>query len=74
MCCVEKNRERYLYRDKYEISFDDVKNLGLFIEIEIAKHTKNKDEEYQDLIALLYQLNINLNQISNKHYPEYFIK
>ena len=74
MCCVEKIREKYLYRDKYEISFDDVKNLGLFIEIEIVKHTKNKDEEYRDLIALLYQLNINLNQISNKHYPEYFIK
>ena len=44
------------------------------MEIEIVKHTKNKDEEYQELIALLYELNINLNQISNKHYPEYFIK
>ena len=74
ICCVEKIREKYLYHDKYEISFDDVKNLGLFIEIEIVKYTKNKDEEYQDLISLLYLLNINLNQISNKHYPEYFIK
>ncbi len=73
-CCIEKTREKYLYQDKYEISFDDVKDLGLFMEIEIVKHTKNKDEEYQELIALLYELNINLNQISNKHYPEYFIK
>jgi hypothetical protein len=44
------------------------------MEIEIVKHTKNKDEEYQDLIALLYDLDININQISNKLYPEYFIK
>ena len=73
-CCIEKEREKYLYKEKYEISFDNVKNLGLFIEVEIIKHTKSKDEEYQDLIALLYELNINLNQISNKHYPEYFIK
>ena len=73
-CCIEKTREKYLYQDKYEISFDDVKDLGLFMEIEIIKYTKNKDEEYQDLIALLYELNINLNQISNKRYPEYFIK
>ena len=73
-CCIEKTREKYLYKNKYEISFDNVKELGLFIEIEIIKHTKNKDEEYQDLITLLYELNINLNQISNKRYPEYFIK
>ena len=73
-CCIEKTREKYLYKDKYEISFDDVKDLGLFMEFEIIKHTKNKDAEYQDLITLLYELNINLNQISNKHYPEYFIK
>ena len=73
-CCIKKTREKYLYKDKYEISFDDVKDLGLFMEIEIVKHTKNKDEEYQDLINLLYDLDININQISNKHYPEYFIK
>ena len=72
--CIEKTREKYLYKGKYEVSFDNVKDLGLFIEFEIIKHTKNKDDEYQDLIALLYELDINLNQISNKHYPEYFIK
>ena len=73
-CCIEKTREKYLYQNKYEISFDDVKNLGLFIEIEIIEYDKSKDEEYQDLIKLLYDLNINLNQVSNKHYPEYFVK
>lgn len=73
-CCIEKTREKYLYKDKYEIAFDDVKNLGLFIEIEIINYTKSKEEEYQDLIAILYELNINLNQISNIHYPEYFVK
>ena len=73
-CCIEKTREKYLYRNKYEISFDNVKKLGLFIEIEIIKYDKSKDEEYQDLIKLLYDLSINLNQISNKHYPEYFVK
>ena len=72
-CCIEKTREKYLYKDKYEISFDDVKDLGLFMEIEVIDYTKEKKEEYQNLISLLYELNINLNQISNKHYPEYFI-
>jgi hypothetical protein len=44
------------------------------MEIEIIKFTESKDDEYKKLIALLYELNIDLNRISNKHYPEYFIK
>ena len=74
MFCIEKVREKYLYKDEYEISFDNVKDLGLFIEIESKKHLENKDKEYKELLSILDELNISLNLITTKRYPEYFIK
>lgn len=70
---IDKIRKKYLYNEKYEISFDNVKNIGLFIEIEIKKFDSNYSEEYDKLIKLLTELKINLNFIINKRYPEYLI-
>ena len=35
---VDKDRKKYMYLDKYEISLDSVKDLGYFIEIEVKKY------------------------------------
>lgn len=67
---VNKKRISYLYNDKYEISFDDVENLGLYIEFELKKYEKEYVDEYQDLIEFLYNLNVNINNIETKRYPD----
>lgn len=67
---VNKYRVSYLYKNKYEVSFDDVDDLGFFIEFELKKYDKDYVSEYQDLIKLLYELNININDIETKRYPD----
>lgn len=70
---VDKERIKYLYQDKYEIAFDKVKDLGLFIEIEVKKYDLSPVEEYSNLLKLLKNFSIDLNLISTKRYPEYFM-
>ena len=67
---VNKYRIAYLYKNKYEVSFDDVEDLGLFIEFELKKYDKDYIDEYEDLIKFLYELNININDIEKLRYPE----
>lgn len=67
---VNKNRKIYMYKDKYEFSFDDVENLGYFIEIEIKKYDYDLDKETEMLFNLLKELRININDIELKRYPE----
>lgn len=71
---VNKTRNKYLYKDKYEFSFDNVDDLGTFVEIEVKKYDLTPLEEYNNLIKLLYELNIDINLIDNKRYPEYFLE
>ena len=59
-----------MYKDKYEFSFDDVENLGYFIEIEIKKYDYDLDKESDMLFDLLKELRINMNDIELKRYPE----
>ena len=67
---VNKHRTIYMYKDKYEFSFDDVENLGYFIEIEIKKYDYDLDKESDMLFDLLKELRINMNDIELKRYPE----
>ena len=71
---INKTRIKYLYKNKYEFSFDNVENLGLFVEIEVKKYNSTPEKEYHELIKLLYELNIDINLIDNKRYLDYFIK
>ena len=66
---VDKNRTVFLYKDKYEISLDNVKNLGYFIEIEIKKYTDDIDVEYKQLFNVAYDLHIDTNNIEINRYP-----
>lgn len=70
---INKIRNKYLYDDKYEFSFDDVEGIGLFVEVEIINH-KGEVNEYNKMMEVLLNLNIDLNLIDNKHYPDYLLE
>lgn len=72
---IHKYREIYMYKnDKYEISLDEVENLGYFIEIEV-KQIENSFEEERNLLDIeAKNLNLNLEDIDQRGYPFYFIK
>nr|MCR5787963.1 hypothetical protein [Bacilli bacterium] len=59
-----------LSKDTSYLSFDNVEKLGLYIEFELKKYEKEYIDEYQDLIKLLYELNVNIDNIQTKRYPE----
>ena len=70
---VDKKRKTYLYLDKYEIALDYVQDLGYFIEIEVKKYKKEPIEEYDDILKLAKQLDLNLNNIDKRGYPYHMI-
>ena len=70
---VNKIRQIYCYLEKYEIGLDYVENLGYFIEIEVKKYTESAMAEYDKLLKLAKQLNLNLNNIDKKGYPYHLI-
>ena len=70
---VDKNRRKYIYLNKYEISLDNVKELGYFIEIEVIEYDKHIMQEYDGLLKLAKDLDLNLDDIDKKGYPYYFI-
>lgn len=67
---INKKRQKYLYKQKYEFSFDAVQDIGFFVEIEV-KNLISYEEEYNSLFKLLDELNININNIDNKRYLDY---
>lgn len=71
---VDKERKTYSYKNKYEIALDTVKDLGHFIEIEVKKYDKSIMEEYDDLIKLAKDLELNINNMTKKGYPEILLK
>lgn len=71
---IKKTRKKYLFDNKFEIAFDDVDNIGLFIEIETKRIDSNPEEEYNQLINLLNKLNLDLNLIEKKRYCDYLIE
>ena len=70
---VNKVRSTYLYLNKYEVALDYVDNLGYFIEIEVKKYDDYAIKEYDNLIKIAKDLNLNLNNIDKKGYPYHII-
>ncbi len=70
---VNKTRKTYFYLNKYEIALDYVQNLGYFIEIEVKNYDTSIMEEYDKLLELAKQLNLNLDNIDKRGYPYHFI-
>ena len=53
-----------------KISFDEVDNLGLYVEIEVKKYNYENEKEIELLIDLIKELDINMSDIETKRYPE----
>lgn len=70
---VNKKRKTFFYLHKYEISLDQVQELGYFIEIEVKKYSKDPLEEYDALLKVAKNLNLNLDNIDKRGYPYYMI-
>lgn len=70
---VDKIRKTYFYLNKYEIALDYVENLGYFIEIEVKKYDEQALQEYDKLLKLAKDLNLNLDYIDKRGYPYHFI-
>lgn len=70
---VNKVRNTYFYLNKYEIALDYVENLGYFIEIEVKNYDENAMNEYDKLLKLAKDLNLNLDNIDKRGYPYHLI-
>ena len=68
---INKERESYIYKDKYEFSFDNVENVGLFIEIEVINKSNNFDKDICELLNVMNDIKIDLNMIERKKYIDY---
>ena len=68
---IDKKRISYIYKDKYVFSFDDVKDIGMFIEIELIKKTNNFEKDLCDLLNIMEDLKIDLNMVERKKYIDY---
>ncbi len=73
ICVVDKKRETYLYLDKYEVALDRVKDLGCFIEIEVKKYDDDVMLEYDKLLKLAKNLELDLNRLDKRGYPYYLL-
>lgn len=68
---INKTRSSYLYKDKYEFSFDIVKDIGMFIEIELINKSENFEKDICDLLNIMSYLKIDLNMVDSKKYIDY---
>ena len=71
---IVKERTTYVYKNKYEFSFDNVESIGLFIEIEVINQIDNFEKDTYNLVNLMKELKINLNMIERRKYIDYLVK
>ena len=53
---IVKERTTYVYKNKYEFSFDNVESIGLFIEIEVINQIDNFEKDTYNLLNLMKEL------------------
>ena len=68
---IEKKRTKILYKNKYEFAFDEVKDIGKFIEIEVKNIEHSHIEEINKLMDIINEFKIDINLITDKKYNEY---
>lgn len=68
---INKNRMIYIYKDKYEFSFDIIEDIGMFIEIELINKSDDFEKDFCDLLKVLEDLKIDLNIVERKKYIDY---
>ena len=70
---IVKERTAYVYKNKYEFSFDNVESIGLFIEIEVINQIDNFEKDTYNLLNLMKELKIDLNMIERRKYIDYLV-
>ncbi len=68
ICDLIKERDSFIYRNVFEISLDNVKDLGCFIEIEIYDKNIPINEANQLLLNLVKELNLDITRRNLKGY------
>lgn len=66
---VEKKRDTYVCDDEFEVSFDTVKDLGYFVEIEVLKDFGSIEVAREKLIKFAEGLGIDASKNDNRGYP-----
>jgi predicted adenylyl cyclase CyaB len=66
---VDKVREKYNFKDEFEISIDFVKELGYFVEIEYIGKSNSIEEANLLLTETARTLNLDLANRDNRGYP-----
>ena len=70
---IVKERTAYVYKNKYEFSFGNVENIGLFVEIEVINQLGNYEKDTYNLLNLMKELKIDLNMIERRKYIDYLV-
>lgn len=70
---VDKNRKSYLYK-KYEISLDQVKSLGEFVEIELRDSTENPEGATKEMMEFLKKFDVGTIERNYKGYPKLLLE
>lgn len=71
---VEKEREKYIYNNEFEIALDKVKELGNFIEIEAIKNFGDIEATRKRLFEFAKKLEIDISKIDKRGYPFLLMK
>ena len=66
---VDKVREKYIYKDEFEVSLDFVKELGHFIELEYIGKSSSIEEAQGKLFEIAKTLNLDISKRDNRGYP-----
>lgn len=73
VCLIDKVRQSFSYQD-YEINIDNIRDLGVFIEIEKKDKEENISQIKKEILNLLTKLGIKENEIINKGYVQLVIE
>lgn len=68
ICEVKKNRNSFIYKNLFEISLDEVEDLGYFIEIEIYDKDIPVKEANQLLLEFVKEMNLDITKRNLKGY------
>lgn len=68
VCDLIKIRKTYVYKDIFEISLDEVDNLGYFIEIEIYDKNIEIKEANKKLLEFIKEMNLDITKRNLKGY------
>ena len=68
---IDKNRITIIYKDKFSISFDNVKGIGYFVEIKNISDCDDIKTKIKEIYELLGELNIDIKYINTKRYFDY---